>query len=625
MHRTIPLGRTFTVLLMITLSSSAAPGPASLELIASRASGSVLRLAYTCIGAAAIRFSEQPNLVHRDWIPYSGSAIIDYPWLGPAGTGTLYLFARDTAGAIFRTNISVFVPFSVVDHIWLALYSYFTNPATHRGYLPLGAYPGNVLCNTTEIGLSALSFLLAYDQRRPWSPTWDYVYDRLLGVLSLTYQWLQTNKTYQNHAYYQFYDANNQSVVNYNIPSVDNALWDACLMTIAGYCRQRPWLHGAATITNLCALIMKPRNYSIWYNTTYHRFGWLTTSPGSCDYYSGENRIINFVARAFALHFGTWNLSSNEFALSLKHPYLQKPLRSYDGISVAWCNWDGSLFTYLLPAQFVDEIRTVYGTNTIGPAVAAQIRYMQNMGRHAFGISDGPPPPGIQYQMGCPPRASNSPSTDPDTGCVNPGSLAMCLITPYRPQTIDAFFYLLTNKSHGFSPIGFRGTISVTSDAIATVWSELDNGHAMLGLANAARATAWNAFYAFPSTYQMHLEAYGPLPDAAPPVVGLLPTGGFYDTSIAVTVVASDAMGSGISNIFFTLDGSDPWTSTTRLVYSTPFWLSTDTIVRVVALDNAGNESEEFSASYVVVPEPLLAGGVFLALIAAHRRRLCSA
>lgn len=608
--------------LMLTLPSPAI-GPAVLELAGTRASGSVLRINYSCIGASHVRFSEQPTLVQRDWLPYTGSSVIDYTWLGPAGTGTLHFFARSTAGELLRTNMSVYVPFSVIDHIWLALYSYFTNPVTHRGYLPLGAYPGNVMCNTTEIGLSALAFLLAYDQQRPWSPSWDVVYDRLLGVLTITYNWLQTNKTYQNHAYYQFYNANDQSVVNYSIPSVDNALWDACLMTIYGYCAQRPWLPGTTAITNFCARIMQPRNYGIWYSVSARRFMWLTPPSGYCDMYSGENRIINFVARAFALQYGTWNFSSNDFATSLKHPYLQKPLRTYDGIDVAWCNWDGSLFTYLFPAQFVDEMRTVYATNTINPAVAAQIRYMQNMGRHAFGISDGPPPPGIQYQMGCPPRASNSASTDPDTGCVNPGSLAMCLITPYRAQTVDAFYYLLTNKPHGFSNIGFRGTISVTSDAIANVWSELDNGHAMLGLANAARGTAWNAFYAFPSAYQMHLEAYGPLADAAPPVVGLLPTGGYYETFIPVTVCASDVMGSGLSNIYYTLDDSDPWTSTSRFLYTSPFWLYTDAVVRVVALDNAGNESEEFRAVYTVVPEPaLLWCGVTLAMVWIRRSML---
>lgn len=604
---------------MLTLSS-AALGPAYLDVVGTRASGAILRIGYTCIGAKDVRFAESPQLLQRDWLPYTGSAVIDYAWLGPAGTGTLYFFARSAAGELLRTNITVYVPFSVIDHVWLALYSYFTNPATHRGYLPLGAYPGNIYCNTTEIGLSALAFLLAYDQQRPWSPSWDLVYDRLLGVLTITYNWLLTNKTYQNQAYYQFYDANNQSVVNYSVPSVDNALWDACLMTIYGYCAQRPWLRGAATITNLCALIMRPRNYSLWYSASARRFMWLTPPSGYCDHYSGENRIINFVARAYALQFGTWNFSSNDFVTSLKHPYLLKPLRSYDGIDVAWCNWDGSLFTYLFPAQFLDEMRTVYGTNSVAPAVAAQIRYMHNMGRYAFGISDGPPPPGLPYQMGCPPRASNSSSTDPDTGCVNPGCLAMCMITPYRAETVDAFFYLLTNKTHGFSSIGFRGTISVTSDAIATVWSELDNGHAMLGLANAARGTAWNAFYAFPSAYQVHLEAYGPLADAAPPVVGLWPTGGFYETFIPVSVIASDAMGAGLSNIFYTLDGSDPWTSTSRFTYTEPFWLYTDTVVRVVALDNAGNESDEFAAVYIVVPEPLFVSPAIVLLFLWRRR-----
>jgi hypothetical protein len=595
-------------------------GPAWLEVVDSRASGSILRVSYTCMGATAVRFAEQPELVQRDWLPYTGSAVTSYTWMGPAGTGTLYFFARDAAGALLRTSITVQVAFSVVDHTWLALYSYFTNPATHAAYLPYGAYPGNFICNTTEIGLWALSHLLAYDQQRAWSPAWDSVYDRLLGTLTTTFNWLQTNKTYQNQAFYQFYNANDQSVVNSSVPSIDNALWDACLMTIEGYCRQRPWLRGAATITNLCARLMRPRNYGLWYNSSYHRFGWLPTAPGSCNFYSGENRAINFIARVLALGFGTWNYSSNEFVTSLRNPYLQQPLRSYDGIGVAWCNWDGSLFTYLLPAQFVEELRAVYGTNSINPAVAAQIRYMQNNNRRAFGISDGPAPPGMSYQMGCPPRASDNPNSDPDTGCVNPGALTMCLTTPYRADTVEALYFLLTNKPFAFSSIGFRGTISVTSDAIANVWSELDNGHAMLGFANAARGTAWDAFYAHPNTLTMHAEAYGALADAAPPVVGLMPTGGWYDAACMLTICASDAMGAGLSSVWYTTDGSDPWTSTSRVTYTAPFALYTDAVVRVVAADNAGNEARAYQAVYTIVPEGTGIAAVVVVLAQVRRR-----
>jgi|GEM_PF-1237608 len=614
-------GRVALSLVLCWCATGACIGPALLDVVETRASGSVLRINYTCLGAQAVRFAEQPELVQRDWLPYTGSAVTAYTWMGPAGTGTLYFFARDAAGTVLRTSITVQVAYSVVDDVWRALYAYFTNPATHAAYLPYGAYPGNYICNTTEIGLWALSHVLAYDQQRPWSPAWDSVYDKLLGTLTTTLNWLQTNKVYQGQAFYQFYNANDQSIVNASVPSIDNALWDACLMTIEGYCRQRPFLRGAATITNLCARLMKPRNYALWYNSSYHRFGWLPTSPGSCDFYSGENRVINFVARVLALEFGTWNFTSNEFAVSLRNPYLQKPLRSYDGIPVAWCNWDGSLFTYLFPAQFVEEPRAVYGTNTINPAVAAQIRYMQNNNRYAFGISDGPAPPGLSYQMGCPPRASDNANSDPDTGCVNPGALTMSLITPYRANTVDALYYLLTNKPAAFSSIGFRGTISVTSAAMANVWSELDNGHAMLGLANAARGSAWDAFYAHPHTLTMHTEAYGTLADAAPPVVGLMPTGGWYDAAFMLTVCASDAMGSGLSSVWYTTDGSDPWNSLSRAVYSAPFPLYTDAVLRVVAADNAGNESREYQAVYTIVPEGAGAAMISVLLLTVARRR----
>ncbi len=601
-------------------------GPPLVTVLGAEADGAILVLTAACPGATQVRLAERPNLVQRDWQALATVRTQRYAWLGPAGTGTLYCFFRDSAGDVARTSIVVVVTNAVVDRVFSALYRFFTDPSSHHNYLPY-TYAGSLICNTTEIGLWALSHMLAYDQQRAWSPTWPAARQNIEGTLTVLLEWMHTNKVYQGQAYYQFYQSVNQSIVNYSVPSIDNALLDACLLMIRGYCAQRPFLEGTATLTNLCAQLLKPKNYSLWYSSYYHRFGWLPESPASCDYYSGENRLINFMARTLALEYGTWNFTSNEFAVTLRSPYLLQPTVSYDGIAVPKCCWDGSLFTYLFPAQFYDEQQMVYGSNTMDRAIAAQIDYMHNNGRFAFGISDGPPPPGIQYQMGCPPRASNNSNSDPDTGCVNPGALSMCMNSAYRPETIAALHYLLTNKPAAFSDtLGFRGTISVIADAMSAVHSELDNGHAIMAYANACNETGWNAFYANPAVARVHQEitgaASGPA-DFAPPVVGLWPTGGYYNAALAVQVCADDTGGSGVSGIWYTTAGSDPWTSTARVSYIAPFVLYTDAVVRMVATDNAGNESVEYQAVYTIVPEGV-GMGMLMALMLTMARRQCA-
>ena len=80
---------------------------------------------------------------------------------------------------------------------------------------------------------------------------------------------------------------------------------------------------------------------------------------GPADYYSNENRIINFVARALG------QLSAEEFRLSLEA--LTQTAKAYDSITVEKVAWDGSYFTYTSPALFIREVDTSYGPGTIVP------------------------------------------------------------------------------------------------------------------------------------------------------------------------------------------------------------------------------------------------------------------
>ncbi|HLL65167.1 MAG TPA: LamG-like jellyroll fold domain-containing protein, partial [Micromonosporaceae bacterium] len=67
---------------------------------------------------------------------------------------------------------------------------------------------------------------------------------------------------------------------------------------------------------------------------------------------------------------------------------------------------------------------------------------------------------------------------------------------------------------------------------------------------------------------------------------------GWNNTSpVLVTLSGTDGAGSGVSEIRYTLDGSDPLTSGTALAYSAPISVATTTTIRYYATDGGGNVS----------------------------------
>lgn len=125
-------------------------------------------------------------------------------------------------------------------------------------------------------------------------------------------------------------------------------------------------------------------DFKLWYRADVHRFSWGDTENPEggtlADFYSNENRIINFVARALG------QLSSDELRSSLES--LERPSAVYGDITVEKTAWDGSYFTYATPALFIQEMETPYGTSTILPAAHAQMAYAQDRGYVAWGLSD---------------------------------------------------------------------------------------------------------------------------------------------------------------------------------------------------------------------------------------------
>jgi hypothetical protein len=86
--------------------------------------------------------------------------------------------------------------------------------------------------------------------------------------------------------------------------------------------------------------------------------------------------------------------------------------------------------------------------------------------------------------------------------------------------------------------------------------------------------------------------------DTEAPTVSASPRGGSYGASVDVTLTCDDGTGSGCASIHYTTDGSIP--SAASSAYSAPLRLEATTRLRFLAVDRAGNASEERSEVYTL-------------------------
>jgi exo-beta-1,3-glucanase (GH17 family) len=458
-----------------------------------------------------------------------------YPNALHIGATAWYLFAERHHNPFWGIGTDEPIPYDGLDGNLLETiardtWNYLSSDWATDNHLPWSwrsnRMSGGDYANPAEIGFYMLSYIGAYEMREDWSPSWEEVEAEVGATLDQLEAWQSGTQSYQPHgpnsynnsAFYQAYWINwNPPVVgagNYDhqVPSIDNAWLAASLITIREYAEanDKP---GLAQKVNY---VLEDMDFTIWYHPGEHMFSWGTTNDpqggGLISYYSNENRITNFVARALG------QLSRDEFEESLR-VLIQNP-GTYDrgtedpsdDIIIEKVAWDGSYFTYVAPALFIKEMQTPYGENTINRATEAQIAYAEDQGYPVWGISDcfdledGP-----YVQRGAPPRGSGNSLDDEDDGLITPHASAMALITAYASDAIANLQALKDNYPDLYdADYGFKDSVNVITNKISYRFGTLDQEWIFLSLMNYLNATVWNYFYEDEGVQRTHIEMYAP-------------------------------------------------------------------------------------------------------------------
>lgn len=378
---------------------------------------------------------------------------------------------------------------------------------------------GGDYANTAEIGFLALSWLAAYDMNKTWKPSWEQTEAEVTAILDQLRAWQTGSQSqqpngpnaYANSVFYQWYWINQTPPVvsgspnDHLVPSIDNAWLAASLIVIREYAAA----NGHSVIQQKADAILQDMDFMLWYDPDTHLFTWgdIESPQGGypADYYSNENRIINFVARALG------QMTAAEYQASLDA--LARPEGSYDDITVAAMAYDGSYFTYATPALFIREMETAYGTDTILPATEAQIAYAQDEGYEAWGLSDSyDVGDGGYVQQGAPPAGLVPTETRP--GLVTPHASALALITPLTTEAVTNLQTIADTYPCAYnSQYGFLDSVMTNPDApdyaqCSNRFSSLNQEWIFLTLINENNDFIWRYFYNNAGVRQAHAEMF---------------------------------------------------------------------------------------------------------------------
>ena len=422
-----------------------------------------------------------------------------------------------------------------MDNLVQDTWNYLSSDLTTTNHLPWSWFSETLpdegdYCNPAEIGLRMLCWIGAFEMKKSWSPEWSSVESEVSAVLDQLRAWQTGTQAYQPHGpnaylnsvFYQWYWVSwdppvvgNDAGYNQLVPSIDNAWLASCLITIREYGRAE----NHPVLTEKAGDIVEDMDFMQWYNPQTHRFylGAVKNPKAGvvADYYSNENRIINFVARALG------QLSSIEFRNSLDA--LTRHANEYNGVTVQAVAWDGALFTYLTPALFIKEIKTSYHGRTILPAIRCQINYAEDQGYTGWGLSDCFDIGTGAYikNQGAPPLSKdNSDPPEGRPGLIAPYSSALALITSFRSHAVEnleslvAAFPSVYDNVH---PFGFRDSVmgnpvDLQYGAPSDRFSELAQSWIFLSIVNDETQFIWKYFYKDKGVATAHREMYGTNP-----------------------------------------------------------------------------------------------------------------
>jgi len=169
----------------------------------------------------------------------------------------------------------------------------------------------------------------------------------------------------------------------------------------------------------------------------------------------------------------------------------------------------------------------------------------------------------------------------------------------YSPVTPVADFS--ANTTSGNAPLNVQFTDTSSNYPTSWIWdfgdsstsTEQNPTHTYTKPGNyTVTLTAINA--AGNSTQTLNITAI----DVIPPTVTFEPVGGFFNTTQTVTLNTTDD--SGNATTYYTTDGSDPRTSSTRSVYNGPITINSTTTLLFAAVDASGNWSPIYNQTYQI-------------------------
>jgi hypothetical protein len=314
--------------------------------------------------------------------------------------------------------------------------------------------------------------------------------------------------------YYRYYQASTGAVDAWDVPSIGNAMVVAAMMVVAEWADD----HHFHALQDRAEEIIDGVDLRNFYHSAAQLFYHNYSGGSHWDYYSDEGRLLSFIARARG------DITKNEFRRNLHYleqaPYyfslgtgetVAHPNSPYD-IRVDKASWDGSLFTYVVPALFIQERVTAYQSETINPAIAAQQFYAAKEGFPFWGFSDAYNPAGNycwEYQ-GAPPYAADYLYNHLVScyGVVTPHATALALLSDHDEDAYAMLSGLSLVPGLYDDQHGFYDSLDMTTGEVSNKMVTLDQEWIFLSLMNYLDNTLWRYFYRAAGVCKTHTEMY---------------------------------------------------------------------------------------------------------------------